>query len=107
MEELKLLCSYGEWKKDKNSFKYISENSANFLSLSLKFNRNEEEEEEYQRLKNLTEYESKNREYTDLVHTVTDMYNKLKYIHDEEERKEMYVIIGKKQCLIEIIKEIR
>lgn len=98
MEELKLLCSYDEWEKDKNSFKYISENSANFLSLSLKFNRNEEEEEEYQRLKSLTEY-------TDLVHTVTDMYNKLKYIHDEEERKEMYVIIGKKQCLIEIIKE--
>lgn len=30
MEELKLLCSYEECKKDKNSFKYISENSANF-----------------------------------------------------------------------------
>lgn len=36
---------------------------------------------------------------------IMDIYNNLKYIHDDESRKEVYENIGRKQCEIEMLKE--
>lgn len=103
--ELKLLCSYKEWKDNKSPFNEMLENTAKLLNLSMKFNRSEEEEQEYQELQKQSDIESACKRYTILTHVITDMYEKLKYTHDDDDRQCMYTRIGKKQCEIEIIKE--
>lgn len=75
------------------------------LELSLKFNRSEEEEKEYQELKRVSDEYSFNKRYTDYTYEITDVYNALKYCHDDEKRIEMYNTIGRMQCKIEILKE--
>lgn len=105
MKELKLLYSYEEWKNKKGQFEEIAEDTARLLSLSFKFDRTEEEEKEYAELTEKSEYKSDCLKYTKLVYTITDMYNELKYTHNDEVRKELYESIGRKQCEVEIMKE--
>lgn len=105
MKELKLLFSYDEWKIRGGSIEDMSEEAANLLALSLKFNRTEEEEKEYKELSEKTDYRNRLYKHTNLTHEITDMYNRLKYTHCDDARKELYENIGRKQCEIEIIKE--
>lgn len=105
MKELKLLYSYEEWKNKTQDIEGIFEDSARLFALSFNFNRTEKEEKKYKELSEKVEWQRTLSKYTDLTHTITDMYNKLKYTHCDDARKELYESIGRKQCEIEIIKE--
>jgi hypothetical protein len=111
MNELKLLYSYEEWKNGtsrngiNSEMKRLSENEANRLMLAFNFDKTEEEIAEYERLNHEFEVNEKNRKFTELTHGITDLYNKLKYVHDNEDREAKYNDIGRKQCEIEMLKE--
>lgn len=105
MEELKLLYTYEEWKDKKVSFESIGEDTARLLFLQMKTDRTDEEEKECKELREKTDKDIENRKYTDTVHRITSLYNELKNIHDNDNRRIMYEYIGKLQCLIEIMKE--
>jgi uncharacterized protein YlxW (UPF0749 family) len=111
MNELKLLYSYEEWKNGtsrngiNSEMKRLSENAANRLMLALKFDKTEEEIAEYERLNQEFEVNEQNRKFTELTHEITDLYNKLKYVHENEDREAKYNEIGRKQCEIEMLKE--
>lgn len=105
MKELKLLYSYEEWKNKGGSMQCKSENTANMLMLAFKMDRTPEEEKKYQLLCEKSKEDDLNTEYTELTYNIIGLYNSLKYIHDDERRKEIYENIGRKQCEIEILKE--
>jgi len=104
MKELKLLCSYEEWK-DKGCNGSMSEDTANMLLLAFKMDKTPDEEKKYRALCEKSEIDTLNTKYTKLTYEIMDIYNNLKYIHDDESRKEVYENIGRKQCEIEMLKE--
>ena len=105
MKQLKLLCSYEEWKQKKVRFTGMSEETGRLLNLAFNFHRTEAEEKEYELLSKKTHKDSINEKYTNLTYEITDMYNKLKDIHEDDMRHEIYEDIGRKQCEIEILRE--
>jgi hypothetical protein len=107
MNRLELLYSHEEWEKKKKDCNMmgISENTGRLLELSFNFNRTEQEELEYQKLLGQINNDTINNKYTKLTYEITDLYNDLKYIHDNKKRRRVYNIIGRKQCEIEILKE--
>lgn len=107
MKELKLLYSYEEWETDKNKcFKPLSEDMAELMSLTMQWNRTEEDNIKIEELTQKTEDEVNNQKYTSLVYEITDLFNKLKYVYDDNERKNIYETMGRKQCEIEQLKEL-
>ena len=107
MKELKLLYSYEEWKTDKNKcFKPLSEDMAELMSLTMQWTRTEEDKIKIKELNQKTEEETNNQKYTSLVYEITDLFNKLKYVYDDNERKDIYEAMGRKQCEIEQLKEL-
>lgn len=109
MNKLKLLYSYEEWenkiKSVCGSIDGISQDAGRLMELSFNFHRSEEEEKEYKLLSKKIDEKSVNEKYTKLTYEITDSYNNLKYIHDDERRTKIYEEIGRKQCEIEILKE--
>ena len=109
MNKLKLLYSYEEWKnkskKIGGSVDEISQGFARLMELSFNFHRTEDEENEYQILSKNINDNSVNTKYTKLTYEITDSYNNLKDVHNDENRHEIYEEIGRKQCEIEILKE--
>lgn len=109
MNDLKLLYSYEEWKKNKTSLlggvNIISKDFVRLMELGISLYRTGAEELEYKYLRKKIKLNSANKEYTKLTYEITDMYNKLKDIHDDDMRHEIYEDIGRKQCEIEILRE--
>lgn len=106
MEKLELYCSYEEWKNKKsNAFKPMTIVTGKLLLLSMNFNRTKEEDKEYKKLLLESNQNKINYEFTSLTYEITDLFNKLKYCYNDDDRKEIYEMMGRKQCEIEQIKE--
>lgn len=70
---MKLLCTYEEWLEKKDNFQCLSEETARSMMLASKFNRTEEEEKELDELMKRGKEYTKDFEFTELTHKITDL----------------------------------
>lgn len=110
MNELKLLCSYEEWKNRANMGWYsnsllgMSDNMPELISLLVNNAKGHRNDSELNESQEKYKQDKANTKFTKLTHEITDLYNELKSTKGGDKQL-IYVKMAKKQCEIEMLKE--